>query len=53
MCLGAASAKDRIDVVIRNAIQSGDIPGPRFLANAREVRPLNTVSMLTSSTDNL
>ena len=38
-CLGAASAKHRIDSVIRNAIQAGDIPGPRFLANGKEMAP--------------
>jgi hypothetical protein len=41
MCLGAASAKDRIDVVIRNSINAGDIPGPRYLPNAREMAPLS------------
>ncbi|KAF7955248.1 uncharacterized protein EAE97_000507 [Botrytis byssoidea] len=34
MCFGAASAKERLDVVIRDAINAGDIPGPRYLANA-------------------
>jgi imidazolonepropionase-like amidohydrolase len=37
MCVGAASAKDRLDVVMRNAIEAGDIPGPRYLANGREI----------------
>ncbi|KAI1640575.1 hypothetical protein F4809DRAFT_396579 [Biscogniauxia mediterranea] len=37
MCFGAASAKDRLDVVIRDAINEGDIPGPRYLANAKEI----------------
>ncbi|KAL2000653.1 hypothetical protein VTN02DRAFT_2792 [Thermoascus thermophilus] len=37
MCWGAASAKERLDVVIRNAINAGDIPGPRYLANGREM----------------
>ena len=37
MCFGAASAKDRLDVVARNAINAGDIPGPRYLANAKEI----------------
>ncbi|KAJ4262960.1 hypothetical protein NW762_006573 [Fusarium torreyae] len=37
MCFGAASAKDRLDVVARDAINAGDIPGPRYLANAREI----------------
>lgn len=36
-CFGAASAKDRLDVVIRNAINAGDIPGPRYLANGKEI----------------
>jgi imidazolonepropionase-like amidohydrolase len=31
-CLSAAAAKPRIDVVIRNAINAGQIPGPRLLA---------------------
>jgi len=39
MCVGAASAKDRLDVVIKNAIHSGDIAGPRFLANGKEMAP--------------
>ena len=37
MCFGAAAAKDRLDVVVRNAINAGDIPGPRYLANAKEI----------------
>lgn len=36
-CYGAASAKDRLDVVIRDAINRGDIPGPRLLANGKEI----------------
>lgn len=36
-CFGAASAKDRLDVVVRDATNSGDVPGPRYLANAREI----------------
>ncbi|MBC8289792.1 MAG: amidohydrolase family protein [Planctomycetes bacterium] len=31
-CISAASAKPRLDVVIRNEINSGRIPGPRLLA---------------------
>jgi len=31
-CISAAAAKPRLDVVIRNAINAGDIPGPRLLA---------------------
>jgi hypothetical protein len=36
-CFGAASAKERLDVVIRDAINAGDIPGPRYLANGKEM----------------
>lgn len=36
-CFGAASAKKRLDVVIRDAINAGDIPGPRYLANGMEM----------------
>ena len=36
-CFGAASAKDRLDVVIRDAINAGDLPGPRYLANGKEM----------------
>ncbi len=31
-CLSAAAAKPRVDIVIRNAINKGEIPGPRLLA---------------------
>lgn len=36
-CIGAATAKPRLDVVIRNAIDSGMIPGPRYLAASQEI----------------
>jgi imidazolonepropionase-like amidohydrolase len=36
-CVGAATAKPRLDVVIRNAIQSGQIVGPRYLAASQEI----------------
>ena len=36
-CLGAACAKPRLDVVIRNAINNGQIPGPRYLAASQEI----------------
>lgn len=36
-CVGAAAAKPRLDVVIRNAINAGEIPGPRYLANSQEL----------------
>ncbi|KAG0133384.1 hypothetical protein HOY82DRAFT_556360, partial [Tuber indicum] len=37
MYWGAASAKPRLDVVIRDAINGGHIPGPRCLANGQEL----------------
>ncbi|UGQ11856.1 amidohydrolase family protein [Yinghuangia sp. ASG 101] len=37
MCVGAAAAKPRLDVVIRDAINNGLIPGPRYLANCQEI----------------
>jgi len=40
MCVGAAAAKPRLDVVIRNAINSGQYPGPRYLANGQEIGTL-------------
>lgn len=36
-CYGAAAAKDRLDCVVRDAINKGVLPGPRYLANAREI----------------
>lgn len=36
-CVGAATAKPRLDVVTRNAIDSGQIPGPRYLAASQEI----------------
>jgi imidazolonepropionase-like amidohydrolase len=36
-CVGAACAKPRLDVVTRNAINSGQIPGPRYLAASQEI----------------
>ena len=35
----AAAAKARLDVVIRNAINAGDIPGPRMRAASPELTP--------------
>ncbi|MCJ1306339.1 hypothetical protein MMC08_009159, partial [Hypocenomyce scalaris] len=37
MCFGAASAKERLDIVVRDWINAGDIPGPRYLANGKEM----------------
>lgn len=36
-CVGAACAKPRLDVVTRNAINAGQIPGPRYLAASQEI----------------
>jgi imidazolonepropionase-like amidohydrolase len=36
-CVGAACAKPRLDVVTRNAIDEGLIPGPRYLAASQEI----------------
>jgi imidazolonepropionase-like amidohydrolase len=36
-CVGAAAAKPRLDIVVRNAIESGRIPGPRYLAASQEI----------------
>ena len=36
-CVGAATAKPRLDIVVRNAINEGLIPGPRYLAASQEI----------------
>jgi imidazolonepropionase-like amidohydrolase len=36
-CVGAATAKPRLDVVCRNSINEGLIPGPRYLAASQEI----------------
>ncbi len=36
-CVGAATAKPRLDVVVRNSINEGLIPGPRYLAASQEI----------------
>jgi hypothetical protein len=36
-CWGAASAKERLDVVVRDVINAGEYPGPRYLANGKEM----------------
>jgi len=36
-CVGAATAKPRLDVVTRNAIEQGLIQGPRYLAASQEI----------------
>jgi hypothetical protein len=47
-CYGAASAKDRLEVVIRDAINAGDIPGPRYLANGKEITSQMVILLLVS-----
>ena len=42
-CVGAACAKPRLDVVIRNAIDAGQIPGPRYLAASQEITVLGAL----------
>jgi imidazolonepropionase-like amidohydrolase len=36
-CFSAAAAKPRLDIAMRNAIDSGDLPGPRTLAASPEM----------------
>jgi len=36
-CMSAASAKPRLDIALRNAIDTGDLPGPRTLAASPEM----------------
>lgn len=38
--IGAAAAKARLDVVLRNAISAGQFPGPRYLAGSQEITTL-------------
>ncbi|MEA3090037.1 MAG: hypothetical protein QOJ04_1379 [Caballeronia sp.] len=35
--LGAAAAKPRLDVVLRNVVNAGEFPGPRYLAGSQEI----------------
>ena len=42
-CVGAACAKARLDVVIRNAINAGQIPGPRYLAASQGITVLGAL----------
>ena len=45
--IGAAAAKARLDVVLRNSINAGDFPGPRYLAGSQE---LTTIGGLGDNT---
>ena len=37
MCFGAAAAQPRLDIVVKGAVKSGLIPGPRILSNGQEI----------------
>lgn len=45
--LGAAAAKARLDVVLRNAINSGQCVGPRYLAGSQEITTLGGLGDMT------
>lgn len=45
-CFSAAATKPRLDVVARNAIASGDHPGPRLLAASVQLTPTGGVGDL-------
>jgi imidazolonepropionase-like amidohydrolase len=45
----AAAANPRLDVVVRNAINKGDFPGPRLLAATREMTPTGNLGDLDQS----
>jgi imidazolonepropionase-like amidohydrolase len=49
MCMGAAAAKPRLDVVIRNYINSGRIPGPRYYAASPEIATIGGLGDLNPS----
>lgn len=36
-CVSAAAAKKRLDIVVRNAVNAGEFPGPRLLAASPEM----------------
>ncbi|MFG5776967.1 amidohydrolase family protein [Comamonas sp. J-3] len=41
--VGAAAAKPRLDVVLRNAINAGEFPGPRYLAGSQEITTIGAL----------
>lgn len=49
MCMGAAAAKPRLDVVLRNAINAGKIPGPRYYAASTEIATIGGLGDLNPS----
>ena len=44
--VSAAAAKPRLDVVVRNAIEAGQIVGPRMLAASQEITPTGNLGDL-------
>ena len=44
--VSAAASKPRLDVVVRNAIDAGQIPGPRMLAASQEITPTGNLGDL-------
>ncbi len=47
-CFSAAAAKPRLDVVVRDAIEAGRIPGPRLRAATQETTPSGNLGDLDS-----
>ena len=45
--VGAAAAKPRLDVVLRNAIEAGEFPGPRYLAGSQEITTIGALADTT------
>ncbi|MGZ5527011.1 MAG: metal-dependent hydrolase family protein, partial [Methylomonas sp.] len=45
--IGAAAAKARLDVVLRNAINAGQCVGPRYLAGSQEITTLGGLGDMT------
>lgn len=45
--IGAAAAKARLDVVLRNAINAGEFPGPRYLAGSQEITTIGALGDMT------
>lgn len=48
-CMGAAAAKPRLDVVLRNYIDAGKIPGPRYRAASTEIATIGGLGDLNPS----
>ena len=58
MCVGAASAKERIDIACRDAINAGMVPGPRYLASGQELATpagvlVDGISRIVSGTEEM